>query len=280
MAEMALENEALIRLSAFLGMLAVMLLWETYSAFRTPLQPKVRRWLVNGALVIVDTVAVRLTIPVLAVAMAGIAAEKGWGLLNLTGGPSVLVVLLGVVLLDLSIYGQHVLMHKVALLWRLHRMHHSDVDFDASTAVRFHPLEIVFSMLVKLGAIAALGPAPLAVLIFEVLLNATAIFNHGNVHIPARVDALLRWFVVTPDMHRIHHSVLRMETDSNFGFNLPWWDRLFGTYRNQPRGGHTAMTIGLETFRESRFLKLHWLLVQPFMAAPVSPRPSPVNEQN
>jgi sterol desaturase/sphingolipid hydroxylase (fatty acid hydroxylase superfamily) len=173
-------------------------------------------------------------------------------------------------LLDLSIYAQHVVFHKVPILWRLHRMHHTDLDFDVTTALRFHPLEIVLSMLVKLAVVGLLGAPAVAVLVFEVLLNATAMFIHGNVGLPPRFDRALRRLVVTPDMHRVHHSIRREETDSNFGFNLSWWDRLFGTYRDQPRDGHAGMTIGLEYFRDWRATRLDGLLMQPFL----TPRPT------
>jgi sterol desaturase/sphingolipid hydroxylase (fatty acid hydroxylase superfamily) len=169
-----------------------------------------------------------------------------------------------VVLLDLAIYLPHVMFHAVPALWRMHRMHHADLDFDVATGVRFHPIEILLSMLVKFGVVVALGASALGVLIFEILLNATSMFNHGNVHIPLQLDRYLRWLVVTPDMHRVHHSIVVGETNSNFGFNLPWWDRLLGTYRDQPAAGHDRMTIGIEQFHEPRELWLDRLLLQPF----------------
>jgi len=169
-----------------------------------------------------------------------------------------------VIVLDLAIYLQHVLFHAVPVLWRLHRMHHADLEFDVSTGVRFHPIEILLSMGIKLGVVAALGTPAVAVLVFEVLLNATSMFNHGNVRLPARTDRVLRWIVVTPEMHRVHHSVVPRETNSNFGFNLPWWDRLFGTYRAQPAAGHEGMTIGIAQFRDPSELRLDRLLIQPF----------------
>ena len=174
--------------------------------------------------------------------------------------------MLSVLALDLAIYLQHLMFHAVPLFWRLHRVHHADLDFDVTTGARFHPVEIVLSMLIKFAVILALGPPALAVLLFEVLLNATSMFNHGNVRLPARVDRVLRWLVVTPDMHRVHHSVDPRETNSNFGFNVPWWDRLFGTYRAQPQAGHDAMTIGIEQFRVPRELWLDRMLLQPFRA--------------
>ena len=203
-------------------------------------------------------------IPLLAVGVAGLAEARGWGLFNNLGLPAVLAVVASVILLDLAIYLQHVMFHAVPALWRLHRMHHADLDFDVTTGARFHPIEILLSMGLKMAVVAALGVPVLAVLIFEVLLNATSMFNHANVRIPPALDRLLRWFVVTPDMHRVHHSIRREETNSNFGFNLPWWDRLLGTYRAQPAAGHTDMTIGIEAFREAREQWLDRMLAQPF----------------
>jgi sterol desaturase/sphingolipid hydroxylase (fatty acid hydroxylase superfamily) len=173
-------------------------------------------------------------------------------------------VLLAVAALDLAIYLQHVLFHAVPALWRLHRMHHADLEIDVTTGARFHPIEILLSMGIKLGVVAALGAPGVAVLAFELLLNATSMFNHSNVRMSLRIDRLLRWIVVTPDMHRVHHSIVVRETNSNFGFNLPWWDRLFGTYRNQPAAGHEAMTIGIEQFREPGEQRLDRMLTQPF----------------
>ena len=189
---------------------------------------------------------------------------RGFGLFNVIAVPAWIGVAASVVILDLAIYLQHVLFHAVPALWRLHRMHHADLEFDVSTGLRFHPIEILLSMLIKFAVVAALGAPALSVLIFEVLLNATSMFNHANVRIPLGIDRVLRWLVVTPDMHRVHHSILARETNSNFGFNLPWWDRLFGTYRAQPAAGHEAMTIGIEQFRDPRELWLDRMLAQPF----------------
>jgi sterol desaturase/sphingolipid hydroxylase (fatty acid hydroxylase superfamily) len=174
-----------------------------------------------------------------------------------------LATLLSVLLLDLAIYAQHVLFHAVPVLWRLHRMHHADLDIDVTTGVRFHPAEIVLSMLIKLAVVGLIGAPGAAVLIFEVLLNATSMFNHSNVAMPPAVDRIVRLLVVTPDMHRVHHSIERRETNSNFGFNFPWWDRLFGTYRPQPEQGHEGMTIGIEIFRDPAELRLDRMLLQP-----------------
>ncbi|MEI7873881.1 MAG: sterol desaturase family protein [Alphaproteobacteria bacterium] len=221
------------------------------------------RWPNNLGLVALNTVLVRLLLPTAAVGLAVIAEARGWGLLNAIALPAWLALPLAVLVLDLAIYLQHRLFHAVPALWRLHRMHHADLEFDVTTGLRFHPVEIALSMGIKFLVIAALGPSGLAVLIFEVLLNATSLFNHGNVRLPGRVDRILRRIVVTPDMHRVHHSVHREETNSNFGFNLPWWDRLLGTYRSQPRDGHEGMTIGIGQFRTSRDLRLDRMLIQP-----------------
>jgi sterol desaturase/sphingolipid hydroxylase (fatty acid hydroxylase superfamily) len=237
--------------------------WELAAPRRRQEIPRLFRWTNNLALVVIDTVLVRLAFPVAAVGVALVMEERGWGLLNLWALPVWLKVVLAVLVLDLAIYLQHVMFHAVPALWRLHRMHHADLEFDVTTGLRFHPVEILLSMVVKLGVVAVLGPPAIAVLIFEVLLNATALFNHSNVRLPLGIDRVLRLVVVTPDMHRVHHSILPAETNSNFGFNLPWWDRLLGTYRAQPRDGHEGMTIGIEQFRAPGELRLDRMLVQP-----------------
>jgi sterol desaturase/sphingolipid hydroxylase (fatty acid hydroxylase superfamily) len=214
-------------------------------------------------LVVLDTLVVRLLFPLAGVGMAFLAQTKGWGLFNVGQFPARLAVPATVILLDLTIYGQHGAFHAVPTLWRLHRMHHADLEFDVTTGLRFHPGEILLSMLIKLAAVAVLGATPVAVLIFEILLNATSLFNHGNVRLPLGLDRILRLIVVTPDMHRVHHSIDRRETDSNFGFNVPWWDRLFGTYHAQPALGHERMTIGIPAFRDPRELRLDRMLWQP-----------------
>jgi len=212
-----------------------------------------------------NTLLLRLVFPLAAAGMAAFAAANGWGLLNHFQVSAWLAVPLAVIAMDFVIWLQHVMVHAVPALWRLHRVHHADLDYDVTTGSRFHPIEIGLSMLVKCATIAVLGPPVVAVVIFEVLLNATAMFNHGNIRLPARVDRVLRWFVVTPDMHRVHHSVEDDETNSNFGFNLPWWDRLFGTYRDQPRAGHDAMTIGIHGHRDPREVaRLGGMLMLPF----------------
>ena len=264
MIDALLANEPAIRLSVFLGIFAVMALWEVAAPRRERRFTRLKRWPNNIGIVVVNTVVLRLAFPVAAVGMAAVAEAGGWGLLNSHAPPAWLAVVIAVVLLDLAIYLQHVMVHAVPAFWRLHRMHHADLDFDVTTGARFHPIEILLSMMIKLLVVAALGAPPVAVLIFEVMLNASSMFNHGNVRIPEGLDRVLRWFVVTPDMHRVHHSALRRETNSNFGFSLPWWDRLFGTYRAQPAAGHDAMTIGIEQFREPGDLRLDRMLIQPF----------------
>jgi len=263
MSDLLLANEPLIRLGFFLAILAAMAAWEVAAPRRRREIPRLLRWTNNLAIVVIDTILVRLTFPILAVGLALMAGQRGWGLLNVVGAPYWLAFIVSVLALDLAIYLQHVMFHAVPALWRLHRMHHADLEFDVSTGLRFHPVEILLSMGIKLAIVAALGPPAAAVLVFEVLLNATSMFNHSNVHIPVTFDRVLRWFVVTPDMHRVHHSVHPNETNSNFGFNLPWWDRLLGTYRPQPRDGHVGMTIGIEQFRSVRDLWLDRMLVQP-----------------
>lgn len=261
----SLPSETAIRLGAFIGTLAVMASWELLAPRRAQLTRRVLRWPSNLGIVMLNSVLVRLVFPVTAVGVAVFAGEQGWGLLELLAVPGWVRFLVAFVLLDLVIYLQHRLFHAVPLFWRLHRMHHADTEIDVTNGLRFHPLEIGLSMLVKFAAIAAIGAPALAVLVFEVVLNATSIFNHANVALPARLDRALRWLVVTPDMHRVHHSVYRDETDSNFGFNLPCWDRLFGTYRDQPRDGHQGMQIGLPLFRDPKWLRLDRMLVQPWM---------------
>jgi sterol desaturase/sphingolipid hydroxylase (fatty acid hydroxylase superfamily) len=240
-----------------------MALWELIGPRRIQTIGRGWRWPNNLGVVVVDTLLVRILFPTTAVGVALFAEAHGFGLFNLFVLPAWVGVLGSVLVLDFAIYLQHVLFHAVPALWRLHRMHHADLEFDVTTGLRFHPIEILLSMVIKFTVVAALGAPALAVLIFEVLLNATSMFNHSNVRIPLGLDRLLRWFVVTPDMHRVHHSIVARETNSNFGFNMPWWDRLCGTYRAQPAAGHDAMTIGIEQFRDARELGLDRMLLQP-----------------
>ena len=260
-----LANEPTLRLVFFLTVLAVIGLWEVVAPRRALTTSKAMRWTSNLGLVALNTVLLRLVFPLSAAGIAAFSAANGWSLLNYFDVPFWLAVPIGVIAMDFVIWLQHVMVHAVPALWRLHRVHHADLDYDVTTGARFHPIEIALSMLIKFATIAVLGPPVLAVVIFEVLLNATAMFNHGNIHIPAGVDRVLRWFVVTPDMHRVHHSVEDDETNSSFGFNLPWWDRLFGTYRDQPRAGHDAMTIGIHGHRDPREVaRLDGMLLLPF----------------
>jgi sterol desaturase/sphingolipid hydroxylase (fatty acid hydroxylase superfamily) len=259
----AIAAEPVLRLGFFLGAFLTMALWEALAPKRPQAIGRLRRWPNNLGLVVIDTLIVRLLFPLAGVGMAFLATSRGWGLFNILPLPAWLAIPAAVLLLDLTIYGQHVAFHAVPLLWRLHRMHHADLEFDVTTGLRFHPGEILLSMLIKLAAVAVLGAPPVAVLIFEILLNATSLFNHGNVRLALGLDRILRLIVVTPDMHRVHHSIDRRETDSNFGFNVPWWDRLFGTYRAQPALGHERMTIGIPVFRDQRELRLDRMLWQP-----------------
>jgi sterol desaturase/sphingolipid hydroxylase (fatty acid hydroxylase superfamily) len=263
MSETILATEATIRLAGFLGILVAMALWEVAAPRRRREIPRVIRWTNNLALVVVDTIILRLSFPILAVGLAVMAEDRGWGLFNNLDVPFWVAVLASMLLLDLAIYLQHVMFHAIPGLWRLHRMHHADLDFDATTGLRFHPVEILISMGIKLAVVASLGPPAVAVLLFEVILNATALFNHANIDLPRLVDRVLRLVVVTPDMHRVHHSTDPRETNSNYGFNLPWWDRLLGTYIAQPVKGHEGMEIGIEQFRTRRDLWLDRMLIQP-----------------
>jgi sterol desaturase/sphingolipid hydroxylase (fatty acid hydroxylase superfamily) len=264
MSDIFLVNEPFVRLLAFAGIFAAMAAWEVLAPRREQKLARGMRWPSNIGVVVVDTILVRLVFPTTAVGLALLAEAREWGLFHALGLPMWASVPLAVIALDLAIYLQHVLFHAVPALWRLHRMHHADQEIDVTTGARFHPIEILLSMGIKLGVVAALGAPAVAVLLFEVLLNATSMFNHSNVQMPVRLDCVLRWIVVTPDMHRVHHSIIARETNSNFGFNLPWWDRLFGTYRDQPAAGHEAMTIGIEQFRNPVEQRLDRMLTQPF----------------
>jgi sterol desaturase/sphingolipid hydroxylase (fatty acid hydroxylase superfamily) len=263
MTESLLATEPQLRLIVFLCVIAAMALWEVAAPRRRQEIPRVIRWTNNLGLVVIDTIVLRLSFPILAVGLAVTAQDLGWGLFNIIAVPGWVAVLVSIVVLDLVIYLQHVMFHAVPALWRLHRTHHADLEFDVTTGLRFHPVEILLSMGIKLVVVLTLGPPAIAVLIFEVLLNATAMFNHSNIRLPRLVDRLLRLIVVTPDMHRVHHSIIPEETNSNFGFNLPWWDKLLGTYKAQPKAGHEGMTIGIEQFRTGRDLWLDRMLVQP-----------------
>jgi sterol desaturase/sphingolipid hydroxylase (fatty acid hydroxylase superfamily) len=268
MNEFISQNELIIRLGIFFAVLLLIALWEVLAPRRELTVSKLMRWTNNIGIVVLNSVVVRLIFPTAAVGVALFAEQHGWGLLNYYTLPYWLTVIVSVIALDFIIYLQHVLVHAIPALWRLHRVHHADMDFDVTTGARFHPLEILVSMLIKFAAIVVLGPPVIAVIIFEILLNATAMFNHGNIKLPVGLDKVLRLFIVTPDMHRVHHSVEDDETNSNFGFNLPFWDRLFGTYRAQPRAGHTEMTIGIHGFRDPKQVEqLPGMLKLPFVSA-------------
>jgi len=269
----------MIRLGAFLGVLVAMALCEVFAPRRPLTLARSWRWPNNLGVAAINATLLRVLLPAAAVAVGAAAQLKHWGLFNnlpptfdsrLHGAatvPSMIlppIILLSVVLLDFTIYMQHVMFHAVPAFWRVHRMHHADLDFDVTTGARFHPLEIVISMIIKIAAIAAIGAPPQAVVIFELVLNATSMFSHSNVRIPLAIDRRLRWLMVTPDMHRVHHSVIRAETNSNFGFNLSWWDRVLGTYRAQPERGHLGMTIGLDQFRNPAELRIDRMLLQPW----------------
>ena len=264
MHEALFAYEPLIRLGTFAGVFVAMAIWELFTPRRPQAIGRNWRWPNNLGVLAVDALLVRVLLPITAVGLALVAEAHGFGLFNIIALPTWASIVLSVILLDLAIYLQHVLFHAVPALWRLHRMHHADLEFDVTTGLRFHPIEILLSTGIKLAVVATFGTPAAAVLIFEVLLNATSMFNHSNIRVAPEIDRVLRWFVVTPDMHRVHHSILRRETNSNFGFNLPWWDRLLGTYRAQPAAGHDAMTIGIEQFRDARELGLDRMLLQPF----------------
>ena len=264
MGEYLLGHEPAVRLAAFAAIFAVMALWEVVAPRRTQVVGRIIRWPSNLGVVVLDAILVRILFPTTATGFALLAEAKGFGLFNIWPTADWIAVIASVALLDLVIYLQHVLFHAVPALWRLHRMHHADLEFDLTTGTRFHPIEIILSMLIKLGVIGALGVPALAVLIFEVLLNATAIFNHSNVRLPASMDHVVRRLIVTPDMHRVHHSTVVHEANSNFGFNLSWWDRLFGTYRPEPAAGHQRMTIGVKEIRDPTEQRLDRMLTQPF----------------
>jgi len=266
---LVLQREAIIRLGCFAGIFVVMLLWELLAPRRALTVSKLVRWSNNIGLLVLNSIVLRLLFPAAAVGIAYSVGEAGWGLFNLLSLPFWVEVAMAVLLLDLAIYLQHLMMHQVPLLWRLHRVHHADLDIDLTTGSRFHTIEILLSMLIKWLVIAALGPALLAVLIFEILLNGMALFNHANVRLPRTVDRVMRYLLVTPDMHRVHHSILRNETNSNYGFNLSVWDRCFRTYIDQPARGHEGMKIGIPEFRDAHQVeRLPGMLILPFIGKP------------
>ncbi len=263
-----IAGEQFIRLAFFLVILTTVAFWEYIAPRRALTNDKWQRWFANLSLVIIDSTVVRFLLPVLPVSMALLVQEQGWGILNIIDLPEWIKIALAVVILDFVVYLQHMIFHYLPVFWRFHRMHHTDLDMDVTTGNRFHPIEIVLSVGIKLATVILIGPPVVAVVIFEIVLNATSQFNHGNILIPKSVDRWLRLVVVTPDMHRVHHSVIPRETDSNFGFCLPWWDHLCNTYKPQPEQGHLEMNIGLKEFRDSKKLTLSKLLIQPFTRKP------------
>ncbi|MBN2631012.1 MAG: sterol desaturase family protein [Rhodobacteraceae bacterium] len=259
-------SEAAIRLSVFLGLFALFAALEAWAPRRSRRVPRQGRWVTNLSITVLNTLTLRalaIFLPLLAVGAAADASAQGWGLLNQTAWPVWIEAVVAILILDFAIWAQHLITHKVPLFWRFHRMHHADRDFDVTTAVRFHPVEIAASMLLKIGIIYLLGPSAVAVLIFEVLLNGTALFNHANLRLPLWLDRMVRMVLVTPDMHRVHHSVHRHEHDSNYGFALSIWDRIFQTYRPQPEAGHDDMVTGLQ-WQDDKPTKLGWSLLLPF----------------
>ncbi len=258
------QFEGPVRLSVFAGIFILMAVLETAFPRKERTQNRSKRWVTNWSLVIIDTLALRVFVPILAVGFAGIATQKGWGLFNIWTGPIWLELILSIIILDMLIYAQHVASHHIPVLWRFHKVHHVDRDIDVTTGARFHPIEIVVSMAFKILCVIVLGAPAFAVFVFEVILNASAMFNHANVRLPLGVDRIVRIFLVTPDMHRIHHCVQMRETNSNFGFFLSAWDRLFKTYIAQPADGHDDMVIGLAEFQDDKPSSLWWSLLLPF----------------
>ena len=259
------KYEPMIRLGFFFGILAIMFLWEIIAPRRPLTTSKKARWFSNLGLVLIDSVIVRLAFPAGLAGVAFLAQQRGWGLFNQLELSTLLKIIFSVLILDLAIYLQHVMFHSVPLLWRLHMVHHSDMDIDVTTGIRFHPIEILLSLGIKMVVVVLMGAPPASVVIFEIILNGTSMFNHGNVRYSQPIDSFLRLIVVTPEMHRVHHSTIRWETNSNLGFNFPWWDRLFGTYRPQPAKGHLDMIIGLDQYKEPQKLTFLWLIALPFI---------------
>ena len=264
MDSLLLQSEATIRLSSFISLLLIFALWEALNPRKIRALGRTERWFTNITLSVLNSLVLRFLFPVLAVECALVAEDNGWGLLNLLSLPFWVEFVAALLLLDLAIYAQHVLTHHWHPLWRLHKVHHADRDVDVTTAIRFHPIEIAFSMALKILLVLIIGPAAAAVIVFEIVLNGTAMFNHANIRLPTSVDRVLRTVLVTPDMHRVHHSVLEAETNSNYGFNLSFWDRLFGTYRPQPSAGHDGMTIGLAPYQGAQPANFVWSLALPF----------------
>lgn len=272
------QTAPFLRLGVFVVVFAAVAAWEFVAPRRRQAVGRRTRWPGNVGIAVFNAAMMRVVIPSGAVGMALYAQARGWGLFNVLATPTWIATVASVVILDLTIYCQHVVFHAVPFLWRVHRMHHADVELDVTSGARFHPVELALSMGLKAAAVIALGAPPVAVLAFEVLLNATSMFNHGNIAMSRGADRLLRLLLVTPDMHRVHHSVIRRETDSNFGFSLPWWDWLFGTYRAAPEAGQTGMTIGIPSFREAAEGRLDRMLSQPFRRESLPDRAAPSHD--
>jgi sterol desaturase/sphingolipid hydroxylase (fatty acid hydroxylase superfamily) len=259
-------HEPFIRLAFFAGIFALVGVAEAFAPRRTLVASKQKRWINNILLSFTNTIILRLVFPILPVGVALYCSQKGWGMLNYFPIPLWVAIICGIVILDLTIYAQHKMFHSMPVFWRLHKVHHIDQDIDVTTGLRFHPLEMILSMIIKVTAVAVIGAPAVSVVIFEILLNGTTMFNHGNLNIPLTVDRLIRLLIVTPDMHRVHHSVIVRETNSNYGFNFSWWDRLFGTYRPQPENSHLQMQIGLSGYHDPKYLQLDQMLIIPFAA--------------
>lgn len=253
-----------LRLLIFFAVLVIMALFEWRFPKKHRTSKIVKRWFANISMALVSTLSMRLVMPIVAVSIATIMTQNGWGLFNMLGLPSWLSIILSLILLDMLIYWQHVASHKLPFLWAFHKVHHADRDIDASTGIRFHPLEIMFSMAYKIVCVSLLGAPAEAVFVFEVLLSSSAIFNHANLRLPKSLDSVLRAVIVTPDMHRVHHSTVIAESNRNFGFCLPYWDHLFNTYLDQPSLGHIIMSIGLKEYQDERPSSALWLLLLPF----------------
>lgn len=264
MSEFLQEFEPQVRLAAFFGIFISMAVLEFLIPRWSRRHSRTRRWTTNGAIVLLDSVVVRLIFPAAAVGAAAYAESQGWGVFRLAGFDPLLAGILAFIILDFAVWLEHVVSHKWPILWRIHKVHHADPDLDTTTGLRFHPIEIVISMIWKAAIVLALGAPVVAVLLFEIVLNGAAMFNHGNIRLPKRLDAVLRLAIVTPDMHHIHHSVYQPETDSNYGFNLSLWDRIFGCYVDQPRGGHDGMITGLEEHQDEGPTQILWSLILPF----------------
>jgi len=258
-----IDNEIYLRLTFFFVIFIIMAVWEIGKPRRVLTTSKANRWAVNLSITFIDALIVRLIFPMAAIGTALIAAEHNWGLFNRLAIDNLTIGIIAILILDFTIYFQHIAFHCIPLFWRLHMVHHTDLDIDVTTGARFHPIEILLSMVIKMGVIILIGAPAYSVLVFEILLNGTSMFNHSNVYISPKIDKIIRLLVVTPDMHRVHHSVIIRETNSNFGFNFPWWDRIFQTYKKQPDKGHTNMTIGLANFRDEKRLTLPHILVLP-----------------